>query len=91
MSKASTLITLESIELGIKNSHSIDEDLKSQVTHDIKAALLSYAMMIESLSEQNTSSKIQDTNRKIAQLQKHETTLRLIAEKFMEALTQHNS
>lgn len=91
MSKASTLITLESIELGIKNSHSIDEDLKSQVIHDIKAALLSYAMMIESLSDQNTSSRIQDTTRKIAQLQTHETTLRLIAEKFMEALIQHHN
>jgi hypothetical protein len=91
MSKVSTLITLESIELRIKISRSINEDLKSQVTHDIKAALLSYAMMIESLSEENTGPKSQDTTRKIAQLQKHELTLKLIAEKFIEALMQHHN
>lgn len=90
MTKAKSKTDLETLRFELRDPINLGREQKLQIIHDIKAAALSYSMLIESMENQKPSVTDPKSEKKLIQLRRHEATLNALTERVIAAISEQS-
>lgn len=88
MANAKSETDLAKFRFELLDPITLDRVQRHQIIHDIKAATLSYSMLIESLQDDMSAGDDSKKQKKLLQLRQHEATLKALTERVIEAISE---